>query len=103
MPVFNASTILSLFFFFFFFYTPWHSESSLTRDLTQAPCSERAVSGVLTTGLPGKCIDDYSFVVYSLKPGSVKPLALFFFLKMTLAIWGSFVVSHKFQDYLFFG
>ena len=42
------------------------SESSLTRDRTQAipgQRSERAVSGVLTIGLPGKCIDNYSFVV----------------------------------------
>ena len=44
--------------------------------------------------------DDCSFV-YSLKSGSLFPPALFFFLKIALAIWGPFVFPYKLKIFLF--
>ena len=45
---------------------------------------------------------DYHSLKYSLKSGSMISPALFFFLKIALAIWGSFVVLYKFYDFLFY-
>ena len=43
------------------------------------------------------CLDDYSFVVYSLNSGIVMPPALVFFFKIALAIQGLFWFLRNFR------